>query len=123
MNKKSIIIIGIELVILIVVTIILNTNLINYIPQCWIYQTTGILCPACGGTKCVVNIFQGNIKEAFFSHMIFFITIIYWVICNIVYIINLNQKKKIATWIYPKYWYVIIFAIILIIYTIIRNIL
>ena len=123
MNKKSIIIIGIELVILIVVTIILNTNLINYIPQCWIYQTTGILCPACGGTRCVVNIFQGNIKETFFSHMIFFITIIYLVICNMVYIINLNKKKKIATWIYPKYWYVIIFAIILIIYTIIRNIL
>lgn len=123
MNKKSIIIISIELVILIVVTIILNTDLINYIPQCWIYQTTGILCPACGGTRCVVNIFQGNIKEAFFSHMIFFITIIYLIICNIVYIINLNKKKKIATWIYPKYWYVIIFAIILIIYTIIRNIL
>lgn len=123
MNKKSIIIIGIELVILIVVTIILNTDLINYIPQCWIYQTTGILCPACGGTRCVVNIFQGNIKEAFFSHMIFFITIIYLVICNMVYTINLNKKKKIATWIYPKYWYVIIFAIILIIYTIIRNIL
>ena len=122
MNKKSIII-SIELVILIVLTIILNTNLINYIPQCWIYQTTGILCPECGGTKCVVNIFQGNIKEAFFSHMIFFITIIYLVICNMVYIINLNKKKKIATWIYPKYWYVIIFAIILIIYTIIRNIL
>ena len=94
MNKKSIIIIGIELVILIVVTIILNTNLINYIPQCWIYQTTGILCPACGGTRCVVNIFQGNIKEAFFSHMIFFITIIYLVICNIVYIID---EQKIIT--------------------------
>ena len=123
MNKKSIIIISIELVILIVLTIILNTNLINYIPQCWIYQTTGILCPGCGGTRCIVNLFQRNIKEAFFSHIVFFITIIYLLICNIVYIINLNKKKKIATWIYPKYWYSIIFVIILIIYTIIRNIL
>ena len=119
MNKKSIIIISIELLILLVLTIILNTNLINYMPQCWIYQTTGILCPGCGGTRCIVNLFQGNIKEAFFSHMVFFITIIYLLICNIV----LNKKKKIATWIYPKYWYSIIFVIILIIYTIIRNIL
>ena len=123
MNKKSIIIISIELIILIGIATILNTNLVNYIPQCWIYQTTGILCPGCGGTRCVINLFQGNIKEAIFSHMIFFITIIYLLICNIVYIINLNKKKKIATWIYPKYWYSIIFVIILLIYTIIRNIL
>ena len=122
MNKKSIIIISIELIILIGIATILNTNLVNYIPQCWIYQTTGILCPGCGGTRCIVNLFQGNIKEALFSHMIFFITIIYLLICNIVYIINLNKKKKIATWIYPKYWYSIIFVIILLIYTIIRNI-
>lgn len=123
MNKKSIIIISIELIILIGIATILNTNLVNYIPQCWIYQTTGILCPGCGGTRCVINLFQGNTKEAFFSHMIFFITIIYLLIYNIVYIINLNKKKKIATWIYPKYWYSIIFVIILLIYTIIRNIL
>lgn len=123
MNKKSIKIISIELVILIILVIILNTNFINYIPECWIYKTTGLLCPSCGGTRCVINLIHGNIKEAFFSHIIFFITIIYLLICNIVYIVNLNKKKKIVTWIYPKYWYSIIFVIILIIYTIIRNVL
>lgn len=122
MNRKSIII-SIELIILLVLIIIVNSNLISCIPKCWIYQTTGILCPACGGTTCIVNLLQGNLKEAFFSHIVFFVTIIYLLICNIVYIINLNRKKKIATWIYPKYWYAIIFAIILIIYTIIRNML
>ena len=122
MNRKSIII-SIELIILLVLIIIVNSNLISCISKCWIYQTTGILCPACGGTTCIVNLLQGNLKEAFFSHIVFFVTIIYLLICNIVYIINLNRKKKITTWIYPKYWYAIIFAIILIIYTIIRNML
>ena len=123
MNKKRIIIISIELVILIILAIVLNSSLINYIPKCWIYQTTEILCPACGGTRCIINLLHGDLKEAFLSHIVFFITIIYLLICNIVYIINLNKKKKIATWIYPKYWYSIIFVIFLIIYAIIRNML
>lgn len=122
MNKKSIIIIFIELIILLVLIIIANSNLINYMPKCWIYQNTGIFCPACGGTRCVLNMLQGNFKQAFFSNMIFFIMIVYLLTCNIIYIINLNRKNKIATWIYPKYWYAIIFVIILLIYTIIRNI-
>jgi len=123
MNKKSIIIVCVELLILVLLIIIVNSNLITYVPKCWIYQSTGILCPACGGTTCVVNFLQGNFKVAFFSHIVFFVTIVYLLICNIVYIINLNKKKKIATWIYPKYWYAIIFVIISVIYTIIRNML
>lgn len=123
MNKKSIKILLIEIVIVISLIILVNSHFIEYVPNCWIYKTTGILCPSCGGTRCVQNLLQGNFIEAFLSNMIFFITIIYIFICNIVYIINLNKKKKISTWIYPKYWYVIIFVIALLIYTIIRNLL
>ena len=123
MNKKSILIIGIELLILIALYSLTNSKYIEILPQCWVYQTTGLLCPACGGTRCVIQILKGNWTEAFFSHIIFFVGILYLLIVNIVYLVNLNKKKKIATWIYPKYWYAIIFAILLIIYTIIRNLL
>ena len=122
MNKKSLIIISIEILILVVGIIFANSKIVGYLPECWIYQNTGILCPGCGGTRCVINLLQGNLKEAFFSHMIFFLTIIYLLICNVIYIINLNRKEKIAEWIYPKYWYSIIFVILLILYTILRNI-
>ena len=40
---------------------------------------------------------------------------------TIEYLINLNKKKEILPWIYPKYWYAIIFAVILVIYGILRN--
>lgn len=123
MNKKSMIIIGIEIVILIILYSFINSKYVEILPLCWIYQTTGLLCPACGGTRCVVNLVKGNWIEAFFSHIVFFIGIGYLLIINIIYIINLNREKKIATWLYPKYWYSIIFAIILIIYTIVRNLL
>lgn len=123
MNKKSWIIVISEILILVFLIILVNSNFINIVPKCWIYENTGVLCPGCGGTRCVINILQGNIVDAFFNHMVFFITFMYLFILNIIYIINLNKKDKIATWIYPKLSYVILFVILLISYTIIRNLL
>lgn len=123
MNKKSIMIVGIEIIILISLYSFVNSKYMQIVPQCWIYQATGLLCPACGGTRCILYMLKGNWMEAFFSHMIFFIGILYLFILNVVYLINLNKEKKIKTWIYPRYWYAIVFAILLIIYTIVRNLL
>ena len=121
MNKKSIKIILIELLILILAIIGVNSNLMQYTPSCLFYEATNLQGPSCGGTRCVENILKGNFKEAFLFHPIFFIVIFYLMLCNIVYLINLNKKKEILTWIYPKYWYAIIFAVILVIYGILRN--
>ena len=123
MNKKRIIIITIELAILIGLYFFVNSKYISVIPKCWIHSTTGLLCPSCGGTRCIINIFNGNLIQAFKSHAIFFMGIVYLLIVNIIYLINLNKSKKILTWIYPKYWYAIIFSITLVIYTIIINLL
>ncbi len=123
MNKKSIIIIIIEIIVITTLYIFINSSYIEIIPKCWVYEKTRILCPACGGTRCIINLLKGNWVEAFISHMVFFVTFIYLGVLNVVYIINLNKEKKVAMWIYPKYWYIIIFAILLIIYTIIRNLL
>lgn len=123
MNKKSIMIIEIEIVVLIAFYFFVNSKYVAMIPQCWVYQTTGLLCPSCGGTRCVIDMLKGNWIEAFFSHMVFFVGILYLIVLNIIYLINLKKEKKIITWMYPKYWHVIIFAILLIIYTIARNLL
>lgn len=123
MNKKTIIIIGIEILISIIIYKFINSKYLAIVPQCWVYNTTGLLCPACGGTRFIIYLLKGNWVEAFFSHMVFFIGALYLMIVNILYLINLNRQKKIGMWIYPKTFYVIIFAIVLIIYTIIRNVL
>ena len=121
MNKKSIKIILIELLILILAIIGVNSTLMQYTPRCLFYESTRLQCPSCGGTRCIENILKGNFKTAFLFHPIFFITIFYLLLCNIIYLINLNRKNKILIWIYPKYWYTIIFAIILEVFRIIRN--
>ena len=123
MNKKLIIIIGIEIICLMILYYFANSPYIEMIPKCWVYQTTGILCPACGGTRCVIFLLRGNWVEAFFSHTIFLIGILYLFLINIVYLINVRRETKIATWLFPKYWYAIIFSVLLVIYTIIRNLL
>lgn len=123
MNKKRTIIILTELAIIIFAVILVNTvNITQYTIGCWFYQATGLQCPSCGGTRCIINIFQGNFKEAFFLHPIYFITVVYLLIVNIIYIINIYRKEKKAKWIYHKPWYAIVLAIILVVYGFLRNI-
>ncbi len=122
-RKREIIIIGLEMMFLIALYVFINSEYIEILPKCWVYESLGLFCPACGGTRCFINLLKYNWKDAFFSHMVFFIGIGYLIVVNIVYLINLSREKKIMTWIYPRYWYIIIFAILLISYTIIRNLL
>jgi len=125
MNKKIRNMLLLELgIIFLVLTIfiLVKLDIIKYIPTCFVNKKFGILCPSCGGTRCVVNLILGNIKESFLYHPVFFIMIIYLVIVNILYIVNSVREKEIATYLYPKMKFWITFLIILAIYTIIRNI-
>ena len=105
MNKKSLIILTIEIISIIILYIFINSEYIKLIPECWIHKNTGLLCPSCGGTRCVVYIMNGDFASAFFSNMVFFIGIVYLFITNIVYIINLNRNKN--TYLYYEKFYLI----------------
>lgn len=113
---------GIIFLVLIIFTII-SQNLITFLPQCPINHFFNILCPSCGGTRCVINFVLGNFAKSFFYHPVFFITILYLLLVNILYIINTLAKTKVATFLYPKTKFWIVFLIILLIFTIIRNLL
>lgn len=110
------------LFLVLILFIIVKTNLIYILPKCLINTCFGILCPSCGGTRCVISLLQGKFLESFLYHPIFFITIIYLLFANIVYIINAFKKKEILTFLYPKTRFWIIFTIVILIFTIIRNI-
>lgn len=125
MNSKIKNMIKLELTILLgvlIIFIVIKTNIVYLIPRCIINETFHILCPSCGGTRCVMNFISGNWYTSFLYHPIFFITIIYLIIVNILYIINSISKKEILTFLYPKTKFWIIFIIIIFIFTIIRNI-
>ena len=125
MNKKikNMLLLELGIVFLVlIIFIIIKFNIIKYIPLCFIHEKFGILCPSCGGTRCVINFFIGNFKQSFLYHPIFFITIIYLGIVNIIYIINSFREKEIATFLYPKTKFWIMFLSIIMIFTFIRNI-
>ena len=109
------------IILVLIIFIIIKLNLLQYMPECFIKHTFGILCPSCGGTRCVINFILGNFRLSFSYHPIFFITIIYLILTNILYIINTFRKAEIATFLYPKTKFWIVFLIILLIYTILRN--
>lgn len=118
-KKMLILELGILLLVLIIF-IIAKTGVYAMFPQCMIKGILNIDCPTCGATRCVTNFVTGNWKESFFYHPFFFITIIYLIIANIVYIINAFRKKNILRWIYPTYKFWIVWAVLFMIFAIVR---
>lgn len=114
-------IISIEIILIIILYLISFAPVTKQLTTCWIFENTGILCPGCGGTRCVQSLLKGDIINAFKYHAVFTIGILYLLILNIVYLINRNKDKKILTMLYPKNMYVYIFITILMIYTVFRN--
>lgn len=72
--------------------------MINNIPSC-AFAKMGILCPACGGTRCVESFFSGRIGEAF-SYNAFFTVLIFYsalllIIINLYCLFDLKVLKNI----------------------------
>jgi len=120
-NKKLIVTELVVIIVIVVGHILVNSKYINLMPECYFREHYGILCPSCGGTRCVINFLNGNFLEALKYHVVFFITILYLIMLNIVFIINNFKTKPILEKIYPKWWYLIIWGVVLLLYTIIRN--
>lgn len=99
--------------------IFLKSDYVKSVPNCIINEKTGLLCPSCYGTRFAIEMANFNFIEAFRLHPIFFILMVYLVILDITYVINVIFNKKINIF---KWWHVIIWLILLIIYTIFRNI-
>lgn len=95
---------------------------IAYFPLCYFRENYGIFCPSCNFTRCVIALSHFDIIGAIMYQPILAISIIYLFFINIIYIINTITGKKFLEKMYPKPWYLIIFALLLIIYALYMNI-
>ena len=111
------------LFLVLMIYICINLDLIKLMPECIINKHFHILCPSCGGTRSVISFLKGNLIESFKYHQIFFLTIIYLFIVNIIFIINAFRKEEILKKLYPTIRFWIIFIIIILVFTVFRNIL
>lgn len=99
--------------------IVLNTDMIKFIPRCFFYNNFGLLCPACGGTRFMISVLNFEFIKAFYIHPIFFLLAMYLTILNISYIINIMFNKKIHLF---RGWHIVLWGVLLLIFTIFRNI-
>lgn len=110
------------IVLIIGIYIIVKTDIIKIVPNCYILQRTGLLCPSCGGTRCVKELVNFNIVEALKMNAFYTVTIIYLLILNIVYILNSILKTNKLKFLYIKKAHLTVWIITLFLYTVIRNI-
>lgn len=102
--------------------IVVKKDIIKIVPSCYILQKTGLLCPSCGGTRCIKELLNFNIVEALKMNAFYTITILYLLVLNIVYVLNIVLKTNRLKFLYIKKYHLIVWIIVLILYTIIRNI-
>jgi hypothetical protein len=95
-----------------------------FFPKCPVYTVTGYKCPGCGSQRAFYHLFQGNFITAFSYNPLMFILVPY--ILFGIYIetmANLSSKRtvRLHSIFYDK-WAVLVLAVVIIAYTIIRNI-
>lgn len=89
---------------------------------CLVYKTTGVLCPSCGVTRMIDALISLDFSAAFSYHPVFFcaaITLFVYAVYSTIYVFTKNKFKK------PGKLFlfgIIFFAIVLFIFTIVRNI-
>lgn len=99
--------------------------MIETLPDCPFRTYYSVLCPSCGATRAVFNLFSGNILIAFKFNQFFFLLSFYLVFIiiflNLGYVFNINFAKKVfikAT----NYKVIIALAVLWLLFGIIRNI-
>jgi hypothetical protein len=127
-KRKNRILTGILLIVVILTGIYLYARFdpsdYAFFPKCPVYTITGYKCPGCGSQRAFYNLFQGNLITAFRYNPLMFILVPYILFgIYIEYIANLSNERifRLRSIFYDK-WAILILAIIIITYTIIRNI-
>ncbi len=100
-----------------------NSNLDNIMPSCFWKEHFNVICPSCGATRCLQNFFAGNFLVSLSYNPFVFVLIIYLILLDIVYVFNNVFNKHVFKFLYPKWWYVIIYFSIWAISTVIYNVL
>ena len=79
---------------LIMAIIICKFDFLAFFPNCFFRDNFGVICPFCGGTRCVSNFLTFDFLNSFKFHPTTFIYIFVLMIINFMYIINTILHKS-----------------------------
>ena len=120
---KLIIIQIIIIISLLLTYLFIKLGFTKYLPECYWLANYNFYCPSCGATRCVINLVNGDFLQAFLSNPFLFILIMYLLFVDLLYIFNTIFNKNYLHCLYPnKWWKIVSFFAIWIIYTIVINI-
>ena len=94
---------------------VIHSRWLEMIPKCVFHDKYNFICPTCGATRCVIRFLDFNFIASFCYHPIIFCIMVYAIIIDIVYIINVIWKKNFLKFLYPStkivYFFIILFVI------------
>ena len=93
-------------------------------PKCPIYTLTGYKCPGCGSQRALHNLFHGNFLTAFIYNPLMILLMPYILLgIYIEYIANKRNNLTIRLRkIFFEKWAILVFAVVILSYTILRNV-
>ena len=98
MKRKDIYISILLTYIVVLTSIVLYLTWLRYyfeIPECPIYKTFGIYCPACGGTRAIISLANADIINSFLYNPIVIYSFAFSTLYLIIETINIKLKKNI----------------------------
>lgn len=125
LNKKriTVLIVDVLIVLFALVGKVMAEVMIELLPGCP-FNRYSLRCPSCGGTRAVYHLFNGELKAAFGYNQFFFLLTIYLfavlILANLAYILNIDTCKRIFHKI-ANYKVIIVFAIIWLLFGVVRN--
>ena len=93
-------------------------------PKCPIYTLTGYKCPGCGSQRALHNLFHGNFLTAFMYNPLMILLIPYVFLgIYIEYIANKSNQLIVRLRdIFFEKWALLVLAVIILLYTMLRNV-
>lgn len=61
---------------------------------CVFHEITGLECPGCGITRCILSILKGNFKEAFHYNMLIFVSLPFVIVYTVYVSYNYIKGKE-----------------------------
>ena len=122
-NKLFVILLDVGVLVIAMTAHTLTDWMLHMIPACPV-ATLGLLCPACGGTRCVRYFFSGRFADAFGVNPFFFSLILYlaaaMVLLNVGALLDVKKADQIARGM-TNWRAVIVIAVAFAIFGIVRN--
>ena len=122
-KKQFVLLLDLALVVFALAAVPLTGWMVAAIPDCPVTKL-GLLCPACGGTRCVRYFFSGRFADAFWVNPFFLLLILYLgaalVLLNVGVLLKVERSEKIARAMI-SWQTVIVLAVLFAVFGVVRN--